>query len=73
MNIKTIHIIKTNPLLRDYLRVDSSWYKVLNRNPESIEDLEKVAKKYFKLTVSDKLEKFVGNIEMLSSFIDVLK
>lgn len=73
MDIKTIHIIKNNPLLHSYLRVDSSWYKVLNRNPNSIKDLEKAAKKYFKLTVSDKLQKFVGDIQMLSSFIDVLK
>lgn len=73
MDIKTIHQIKTNPLLHSYLRVDSSWYKSLNRNPESIVDLERVAKKYFKLTFSDRLQKFVENMEMISSFIDVLK
>lgn len=73
MDIRTIHEIKINPLLHDYLRFDSSWYKILNRNPESIAELERAAKKYFKLTFPDKLQKFVGNIEMISSFIDVLK
>lgn len=73
MDIKTIYIIKNNPMLRSYLRVDSSWYKVLNRNPSSIKDLERVSKKYFKLTIPDRLQKFAGDIEMLSSFIDVLK
>lgn len=73
MDIKTIHIIKSSPLLRSYLKVDSSWYKTLNRNPEAVKELEKVAKKYFKLTFPDRVQKLVGNIEMLSSFLDVLK
>lgn len=73
MDIKTIHAIKSNPVIHSYLSVDSSWYKQLNRNPDAIKELEKVAKRYFKLTVPDRLERFVGNIEMLSSFIDVLK
>ncbi len=73
MDIKTIHAIKNNPVIHSYLCVDSSWYKQLNRNPDAIKELEKVAKKYFKLTAVDRLERFVGNVEMLSSFIDVLK
>ncbi len=73
MEIKTIHLIKDNPILHSYLKVDSSWYKVLNRNPQAVVDLEKAAKKYFKLTFPDTIQRIVGNIEMLSSFIDVLK
>ena len=73
MDIKTIHAIKSNPVIHSYLSVDSYWYKQLNRNPDAIKELEKVAKRHFKLTVPDRLERFVGNIEMLSSFIDVLK
>lgn len=73
MDIKTIHFIKSTPLLVSYLRVDSSWYKLLNRNPNSLRDLERAAKKYFKMTFPDRLEQIIGNIEMLSSFMDVLK
>ena len=73
MDIKTIHLIKSTPLLQSYLRVDSSWYKLLNRNPSSLKDLEKVAKRYFKLTFPARIEQLIGNIEMLSSFMDVLK
>ena len=41
MDIKTIHAIKSNPVIHSYLSVDSSWYKQLNRNPDAIKELEK--------------------------------
>ena len=73
MDLYTINYIKRNKLIYNYLRENPTWYKQLNRNPDAIKELEKVAKRHFKLTVPDRLERFVGNIEMLSSFIDVLK
>ena len=73
MDLYTINYIKNNPLLYQYLRANSSWYKKLNRNPEVIKELEKEAKEYYKLTVTDRLERFTQNIEMISTFLDVLK
>lgn len=73
MQEETIYIIKTNPLIYNYLRVDSSWYKYLIESPKYIKEVEKEAKKYYKLTPTDKLEKLSKNIELITTFIDVLK
>lgn len=73
MDLYTINYVKSNPLVYQYLRANSSWYQKLNRDPASIKELEKEAKSYYQLTIHDKIEKFSHNIEMLSTFMDVLK
>ena len=40
MDIETIRKIKSTPLIYNYLREDSSWYKLLNRDPKYIKDVE---------------------------------
>ena len=33
MNLETQFKIKNNPMLQKYIRENSYWYKILNRNP----------------------------------------
>lgn len=73
MNIKTQIYVRGNPNIYRYLREYSYWYKFLNRNPNSIKDLEKEMKSRYKLTTEDRLEKINNGISMLHSFMDVLK
>lgn len=73
MDIETIRQIKTNPLIYNYLREESSWYKLLNRDKNYLKDVEEAAKKYYKLTPIDKIEKLSKNIELIATFMDVLK
>ena len=73
MDQYTINYIKNNPLVYNYLRVDSSWYKELNRSKDALKAVEEQAKRYYKLTPQDKIEKLSKNIEMITTFIDVLK
>lgn len=73
MDIKTQIIIKNNPNLYRYLRENSYWYKFLNRNPESIRELEKEMKNKYKLTAEGRLEKITNSMSILHSFMDVLK
>ena len=73
MNLYTIIYIKSNPNLYRYLRDDSSWYKVLNRGEESIKMVEEEMRKRYKLTAQDKIEKLSRSVEMISTFMDVLK
>lgn len=73
MDLYTINYIKGNPLVYQYLRVNSYWYKELNRNPLILEKVIQEAKKYYKMTVPDKIEKFTHDMEMISTFMDVLK
>jgi len=68
-----INYIKSNPLLYNYLRENSSVYKDLTRNPNNIQEIEKLAKKYFKQTPEDKIQKLSENINLIVSLMDVLK
>lgn len=73
MDLFTINYIKNNPLIYNYLRENSHWYKELNRGSDILKQLEEEAKKAYKQTPEDKIEKLSHNIELLSTFIDVLK
>ena len=73
MNIKTQIYVRSSPNIHRYLREYSYWYKFLNRNRNSIKDLEKEMKSRYKLTTEDRLEKINNGISMLHSFMDVLK
>lgn len=73
MNQYTINYIKNNPLIYNYLREDSSWYKELDKDSNALKLVEEQAKKFYKLTPQDKIERLSKNIELISTFIDVLK
>ena len=73
MNVKTQIIVRNNPNIYRYLREYSYWYKYLNRNPESIKDLEVEMKSRYKLTTKDRLEKINNSMNLIHSFMDVLK
>ena len=73
MDIKTQIIVRSNPNIYRFLREESYWYKYLNRDPNSIKDLEKAMKAKYKLTTEDKLEKLNQSMNLIQSFMDVLK
>lgn len=73
MDLYTIRIIKENPNIYRYLRENSHWYKELNRDGYNIKYLISEMKEKYKLTPKDKLEKLSNNIDMIMSFMDVLK
>ncbi|MBO5120469.1 MAG: hypothetical protein J6C28_02125 [Bacilli bacterium] len=72
MKLETINYIKNNPLIYNYLREDSSWYKRLNRGDDVLKELEETAKKYYKQTPEDKLKKLSKNIELIKTFLEVM-
>jgi len=73
MDLYTIHSIKTNPFLYDYLRENSSWYKYLNRDGSYLKKLEEEMKTEYKITTKDRLAKLSRDITVISNLIDVLK
>ncbi len=73
MNIKTQMIIRSNPNIYRFLRENSSWYKALNRNPNSIKELELAMKQQYKLTTENRLEKLNNSMSLIRSFMDILK
>ena len=73
MELYTINYIRSNPNLYNFLREDSSWYKLLSRGRENIKIVEEEMKKKYKLTPKDRIEKLSRSVEMISTFMDVLK
>lgn len=65
--------LRTNPNLALYLKYHSEWYKELIRNPDSINIMESYMKKEFKLTLEDKLARTNEKLNMIKTFLDVLK
>jgi len=65
--------IDKDPMQKQFLRENSYWYKYLNRDSTYYKDFINEMKEKYKLTPTDKLNKVVTNINMLSTFLDVLK
>ena len=59
--------------LKRFLRENSYWYKELNRNPDNFKYFVEDMKVRYKLTTTDKINRTIDNINMISSFLDVLK
>lgn len=72
MNLKTQFAIKNNPYLARYLHENSYWFKLLNRNPNTIQQLEKEMKEKYKMTTKDKMEDLGRKIEFIQSFMNLL-
>lgn len=73
MDVQTQIKIRNNPYLYRYLRDNSSWYKMLNRDPNSIKQMEVEMKSAYKLNLTDKIENINQRIEMVRTFIDILR
>ena len=65
--------LKGNPIYLNYLHHNSYWYKILSRNPNMINEFIDEAKTSLGLRASDKINKALSRIEMISSIISSLK
>ena len=59
--------------LKKFLRENSYWYKILNRNENAFIDFVNDMKVKYKLTTTDRINRTIDNIGMLQSFLEVLK
>ena len=65
--------INKDPKQKQFLRENSYWYKYLNRNSIYYKEFINDMKETYKLTTTDKIKKINNDINMLKSFLDVLK
>ena len=65
--------IKNNPDYLRYIRENSYWYKILNRNPLMFKTFEEEVKKEYHLRTSDKISRALSTIELLSNVVSNLK
>ena len=73
MNLNLQYKIYQDPKQHQFLRENSYWYKYLNRSESYYKDFINDMKDKYKLKPTDKINKMVDNINMISSFLDVLK
>ena len=73
MNLGIWIRINQDPRQRQFLRENSHWYKYLNRSDTYYKQFIDDMKIKYKLTTSDKLNKMIDNINLVRSFLDVLK
>ena len=73
MDTKIKIIIDSNPDYKRYLRANSYWSKILNRNPFLIDDFIREVKEKYKLRTTDKINDIMDKIDMVSKFINVLR
>ncbi len=73
MRTETLVAIRNNPYYYNYLRVNSSWYKLLNRDIRYLKDMEVEIKDYYRLNFSDKLRDLNKKINIIKNFIDIMK
>lgn len=52
-----------------FVRYHPVWYRYLSRDPNSIHELEKEAKRYYGKTLSQRVERIGSNMQMLNMMI----
>lgn len=65
--------IKNNPYYIRYLRENSNWYKILNRNPQMFKVFEEEVKDKYELRPSYRISKALDTINMIQNVISSLK
>ena len=73
MTLHLQYLINQDPRQKQFLRENSYWYKYLNRNEAYYKDFIEDMKDKYHLKPSDKINKMMENINMISTFLDVLK
>lgn len=73
MSLEVQFKIKENPNYLRYLRQNSYWYKLLNRNPNNFKVFEEEVKRVYKLTKADRISKTLDTIDMLEKLLVTLK
>lgn len=73
MNLDTQFKLKSNPLYIKYLRENSYWYKILNREPNSFKKFEDEVRINYKLRPSDRINQALEYIEMFETIMSTLK
>ena len=69
MTIDTQIKINNNPIQKQFLRENSYWYKYLNRNSKYYSSFLNDMKIKYKMTTTDKINKAIDSINMLSEII----
>lgn len=70
---ETIIKIRENPLLYQYLKYHSYWYKILLRDSTRINEMILKMKEEYKLTAKDKIDMVSKRISMIRNLLEVFR
>lgn len=73
MSIETQFYLKQNPNLVRFLHENPRFYKNLNRSPNFVRELEPMMKEKYKLTVADRIDNIKDKLEMINTFVDIIR
>lgn len=73
MNLELQYKINGDYNQKRFLHENSNWYKFLNRHPKYYKNFIDDMKDKYKLKPTDKIAKAVERINMINTFLDVLK
>ncbi|SDJ74722.1 YlbE-like family protein [Sediminibacillus albus] len=54
-----------------FVRMNPEWYRILTRNPDMLEVLEKEAKVFYGKTIPQRIERLSGQMQMVSMIIQM--
>ena len=57
--------LKENPKMQEYLKLNSNWYKELNRSSLNYKKFEDAMKDLYKIRTTDKISEALDNIDFL--------
>ncbi len=73
MTTKDIIAFKNDPKSYELLKENSQYIKYLNRGEMNYEMFVKEMKSKYKERTSDKIEKVIDNIDLVSNILDIFK
>ena len=71
MKSEVLNKLKDNKKFHEYLRQNSNYYKMLNRNPKNYDKFIKDMKVKYKLRTIDKVDNFVDSVDLITKIINV--
>lgn len=71
MNIELKQKLDENPKYKELLRLNSHWYKILNRDHTKYEEFVKEMKIKYKLRTIDKIDKTIDTIDLITKIISI--
>lgn len=73
MTKELLEKIRRNPEIYSLLREESYHYKYLLRDEEYLKEIEKRAKEKYKIKLEDRIENLKENINLINTFLNILK
>jgi hypothetical protein len=63
--------LKEKPIYTKFIRENSQWYKILNRDPSMFDKMIEDMKVKYKLRVTDKIDNVVDSVDLITKFLKV--